>query len=148
MITVREMSFDDLDEVIAIEEACFSVPWTVNGFFSWLLREDACFFVACKDGKIAGYCGLILTPPEGDITNICVSEQYRRQGVAVLLMNALTEKAQEHGIDIIHLEVRESNAPARALYEKLGFKQDGLRPRYYEEPKEDAILMSCSCAKE
>lgn len=145
MITVREMNLDDLDEVIAIEEANFPVPWTMNGFFSWLLREDACFFVAEADGKIIGYCGLILTPPEGDITNICVAEEYRRQGGAVLLMEAVTAQAREHGINTIHLEVRESNIAARALYEKLGFQQDGLRPHYYEQPAEDAVLMSCYC---
>lgn len=142
MITIREMQLDDLDQVIAIEEANFSVPWTMNGFFSWLLREDACFLVATCEEEICGYCGLILTPPEGDITNICVAEGFRRRGVAQLLMQGLLEKAREHKICTIHLEVRKSNTAARALYEKLGFIQDGLRPHYYEEPVEDAVLMS------
>lgn len=142
MITIRKMQFDDLDQVMAIEEANFSVPWTINGFFSFLLREDARFLVAEEADKIVGYCGVILTPPESDITNVCVSEEYRRKGIARMLLGQLQKDLSKSGITTLHLEVRESNLPAIALYEKLGFVRDGLRPRYYENPTEDAILMS------
>lgn len=142
MTVIREMQFDDLDQVLAIEEKNFSVPWTANGFFSFLLREDARFWVAEADGKIAGYCGLILTPPEGDITNVCVDQPFRRRGVAVKLLDTLIREAASLGVTQIHLEVRMSNTPAVALYEQLGFVRDGLRPRYYENPTEDALLMT------
>lgn len=142
MTAIREMQFDDLDQVLEIEEKNFSVPWTANGFFSFLLREDARFWVAEEDGVIAGYCGLILTPPEGDITNICVDEKFRRRGIAVRLLDTLVREAGALGVSQVHLEVRAGNLPAISLYERMGFVRDGLRPRYYEHPAEDALLMT------
>lgn len=143
MIVIREMLFEDLDQVLSIEEANFSVPWTANGFLSFLMREDACFLVAQEDSRILGYCGVILTPPESDITNICVAWDFRRKGVARKLLEHLSSKLLQQGIHEIHLEVRESNLPALNLYRELGFNQDGLRPHYYEAPTEDAVLMTC-----
>ncbi|WP_230398862.1 ribosomal protein S18-alanine N-acetyltransferase [Novisyntrophococcus fermenticellae] len=143
MITIREMLFEDLDQVLSIEEANFSVPWTANGFLSFLMREDAYFLVAVEGNHILGYCGVILTPPESDITNICVAQDFRRKGVARKLLEQLSSKLVQQGIREIHLEVRESNLPALTLYRKLGFNQDGLRPRYYESPTENAVLMTC-----
>lgn len=142
MITIREMQFDDLDEVLSIEEANFSVPWTANGFLAFLLRADARFLVAEEDGKIAGYCGVILTPPESDITNVCVAQEKRRKGIARMLLQTLQSDLSELDIHTIHLEVRKSNQAAISLYEHLGFLPDGLRPNYYESPTEDALLMS------
>lgn len=144
MIEIREMQFDDLDQVIPIEEANFTTPWTANGFFTFLLREDARFLVAEEDGEIVGYCGVILTPPESDITNVCVVENCRRKGIAEKLILQLKTDLLNLGVQVIHLEVRKSNTPAITLYEKLGFSQDGLRPHYYESPTEDAVLMSCT----
>lgn len=142
MIVIREMQFDDLDQIISIEKDNFSDPWTANGFFSFLIREDARFLTAEEDGKVIGYCGAILIPPESEITNVCVVREYRRRGVAKLMLEKLQQDLGKLGISTIHLEVRKSNLPARRLYEHLGFVQDGLRPHYYENPTEDAILMS------
>lgn len=142
MITVRTMEIPDLDQVLPIEEANFSVPWTANGFFSFLIRDDARFFVAEEDGEILGYCGVILCVDEGDITNVCVREESRRSGVGTLLVDHMIRETAKAGIRVWHLEVRKSNEQAIRLYEKFGFQQDGLRKGYYEEPKEDAVLMS------
>ena len=142
MITVREMQIDDLEQVLPIEEANFSDPWTMNGFFSFLLREDALFLVAEEEGRILGYCGAILTPPESDITNVCVEESSRRRGIGRQLIESLRDRLRQMNTDTLHLEVRESNQGAITLYENLGFVRDGLRPGYYERPTEDAILMS------
>lgn len=143
MIRIREMQIDDLEQVMPMEEANFTAPWTANGFFTFLIREDARFLVAEEAGRIVGYCGVILTSPESDITNVCVAEDFRRKGIAEKLIQKLKSDLLRLGIQIIHLEVRKSNLPAIALYEKLEFFKDGLRPQYYQSPTEDAVLMSC-----
>lgn len=91
---------------------------------------------------VYGYVGLVMVPYESDITNITVSGACRRQGIATALLEELFCRCPEKGVTVIHLEVRESNAPARALYEKLGFLVDGRRKNYYTDPAEDAILMT------
>lgn len=142
-ITVREMRLDDIEAVSAIEAATFSAPWSANGFFSYLLRSDAHFLVAEAAGVIAGYCGTILIPPESEITNICVDEVHRRQGIASALLNAQKKFLKTAGMDTLHLEVRRSNEEAIALYKKHGFAPVGTRPNYYTDPAEDALLMTC-----
>ena len=126
MITIREMQIDDLEQVMPIEEANFSIPWTETGFFTFLIRDDALFLVAEEDGEILGYLGILISFDESEITNVCVAEKARRRGIGRALME----------------DVRLSNTPARNLYESLGFVQDGLRKGYYDLPKEDAVLMS------
>ena len=127
MITIREMQIDDLEQVMPIEEANFSIPWTETGFFTFLIRDDALFLVAEEDGEI---------------TNVCVAEKARRRGIGRALMEELFRRMQERKVRVIHLDVRIGNTPARNLYGSLGFVQDGLRKGYYDLPKEDAVLMS------
>lgn len=142
MTTIRPMEIPDLDQVLPIEEANFSVPWTANGFFSFLIREDARFYVAEEEGEIIGYCGVILCLDEGDITNVCVRKDRRNCGIGKLLVQHMINDTAAAGIRVWHLEVRMSNEKAISLYKKLGFVQDGLRKGYYEEPRENAVLMS------
>lgn len=141
-MTVREMTLEDLEQVMKIEEENFSVPWTENGFFSFLIRQDTLFLTAEENGEIAGYCGLVMVPDEGDITNVSVARDKRRRGIGTLLLQELIRRAGEAGVAKLYLEVRESNQAAIALYESLGFQRDGIRRDYYEEPKENAVLMS------
>lgn len=141
MIEIREMQWDDLDQVMEIENACFSNPWTETGFFSFLIREDTLFLVAQDEEEILGYCGIVMVQDEGDIMNVAVAEKARNRGIGGMLMLALTQKTKENGINKIFLEVRESNLPAIHLYEKMGFAANGRRKNYYEAPREDAILM-------
>lgn len=141
-MTVREMTLEDLEQIMKIEEENFSVPWTENGFFSFLIRQDTLFLAAEENGEIAGYCGLVMVPDEGDITNVSVDRDKRRRGIGTLLLRELIRRAGEAGVEKLYLEVRESNQAAIALYESLGFKRDGIRRDYYEEPKENAVLMS------
>ncbi len=142
MITIREMEFTDLEEVIAIENSLFSVPWSENGFFSFMLRDDTMFLVAEEEGAIVGYCGVVMVINEGDITNVAVSSNRQGRGIGRQLVQALIQKTQERGVTQLHLEVRESNQRAISLYQSLGFEQVGIRPDYYEEPVEDGILMN------
>ena len=80
-MNIREMTLEDLDQVMAIEKENFSVPWTENGFFSFLIRQDTLFLVAEDETGIAGYCGIVMVPDEGDITNVSVAGNRRRQGI-------------------------------------------------------------------
>lgn len=143
-MTVREMQLDDLSEVMVIENENFSVPWTEMGFFTFLLRDDTLFLVAEEDGKILGYMGIMMVLDEGEITNVSVSKYARHRGVGRALVGEMLLRMRNRGVITLHLEVRKSNAAAIALYRSFGFVQDGERKMYYEEPVEDAVLMSCS----
>lgn len=141
-MTVRYMEIDDLDQVMEIERDSFSVPWTREGFFTFLTRKDSMFLVAEEKDRILGYCGILMVLDEADVTNVAVRKDRRKEGIGGFLMKSLLLLAQEQGIAVVHLEVRESNEPARRLYERLGFVTDGRRKNYYTDPDEDAVLMS------
>lgn len=138
---IREMQLDDLEQVMVIENELFSVPWTENGFFSFLLREDALFLVAEEEGKILGYCGVLMVLDEGDITNVAVDKKQQGRGIGKKLIQHLIRVTGQAGVTTLHLEVRQSNAAAIALYEGQGFEKAGVRKNYYESPAEDGILM-------
>lgn len=141
-MTIREMQVEDLDQVIALEEELFSVPWTKEGFFSFLLRDNTLFLVVEEKEQILGYCGVMLVLDEGEITNVAVSAKRQREGIGQFLLEGLFLLLRERGIRVLHLEVRESNQTALRLYERVGFQRDGLRRNYYTDPVEDAVLMS------
>ena len=113
MITIREMQIDDLEQVMPIEEANFSIPWTETGFFTFLIRDDALFLVAEEDGEILGYLGILISFDESEITNVCVAEKARRRGIGHALMEELFRRMQERKVRVIHLDVRIGNTPAR-----------------------------------
>ena len=142
-MTVREMQLDDLEGVMVIEKENFSVPWTEMGFFSFLLRDDTMFLVAEEEGKIIGYMGIMMVLDEGEITNVSVSKYARRRGIGRALVGEMIRRMKKRGIVTLHLEVRKSNDAAIAMYSSFGFVKDGERNMYYEEPVEDAVLMSC-----
>lgn len=145
MMIIREMQIDDLEQVMVIENENFSSPWTETGFFSFLIRQDAMFLVAEEDEQILGYCGVLTVLDEGDITNVSVDKKRQGQGIGRALVQGLIEKTRETGVTTLHLEVRESNASAIALYTKMGFEKIGVRKNYYESPMEDGILMCRKC---
>lgn len=141
-MVVREMLAEDLDQVMEIEKDLFSVPWTREGFFAFLLKDNAMFLVVEEKGKILGYCGLLMVLDEGDITNVAVRRDRQKEGIGRFLMESMARLASEQGISLIHLEVRAGNQSAIRLYQRCGFIQDGLRKNYYTDPVEDAVLMS------
>ena len=141
-MTLREMEIDDLDQVMEIEKELFSVPWTKEGFFTFLMKENAMFLVVEEKGSILGYCGILTVLDEGDITNVAVRRERQKEGIGYFMTDGLIRLCQERGVNIIHLEVRRSNQSAIRLYERLGFKEDGIRKNYYADPSEDAILMT------
>lgn len=139
---LREMLVEDLDKVMEIEEDLFAVPWTKEGYFTFLTRKDAMFLVVEEKGEILGYCGLLMVMDEGDVTNVAVRRDRQREGIGNFLMESMLRLAYEQGIRTVHLEVRAGNSVAVRLYERLGFVKDGIRKGYYTDPVEDAVLMT------
>ncbi len=139
-VTVRPMDENDIPALAAIEKECFSLPWSEQAFRDSCALPYAYFFVADVAGQVAGYAGLYKIGDEGDITNVAVSSIYRRKGIAVKIMEAVLSFAREQAMSLINLEVRESNSPAIALYERMGFVNIGKRKNFYEKPLEDAII--------
>ncbi|MDO4276924.1 MAG: ribosomal protein S18-alanine N-acetyltransferase [Eubacteriales bacterium] len=139
---LREMMVDDLDQVMEIENDLFHVPWTKEGFFTYLTRDNAMFLVVEEKGQILGYCGLIMVLDEGDVTNVAVRRDRQCEGIGHFLMDSLVRLAGDQGVTTIHLEVRVSNGTAVRLYERMGFSRDGIRKGYYSNPTEDALLMT------
>ena len=137
------MTSEHLDQVAEIERLCFSDPWSRRMLSEHLENECAATLVALGlDGTVLGYAGLLVVLDEGYITNVAVRPDYRRQGIAGELLGVFQRFAEGKQLAFLTLEVRESNAPARALYTKYGYKEVGVRKNYYDHPKENAILMT------
>lgn len=129
-----------IDELYYIEQSCFDNPWTekmleceLNSPLSILETEE-------RDGKIVGYALGRVVADEAELLKICVLSDWRKQGIAEKMLRALLGKMRENGAAACFLEVRSKNAPAIALYQKLGFEQIALRRNYY--PDDDAVVMS------
>ena len=125
-----------------IENDLISPPWTREGFFTFLLKDENMFFVVEEKGQILGYCSMQTVLDEGDILNVAVTRDRQKEGIGYFLVDSMLMLAAARGIHIVHLEVRESNGSARRLYQRLGFKEDGFRKNYYTEPVENAVLMT------
>lgn len=141
-MTFREMLVEDLDQVMEIENDLISPPWTREGFFTFLLKDENMFFVVEEKGQILGYCSMQTVLDEGDILNVAVTRDRQKEGIGYFLVDSMLMLAAARGIHIVHLEVRESNGSARRLYRRLGFKEDGFRKNYYTDPVENAVLMT------
>lgn len=141
-MVLREMLVDDLDQVMEIEETLFSPPWTREGMFTFLTREDTMFLAVEEKGSVIGYIGSLLVLDEAEILNVAVRKDKQRAGVGGFLMCGLLRLLSERGIRTVHLEVRTGNGTARRLYERNGFAVDGIRKNYYSDPVEDAVLMT------
>lgn len=141
-ITIRKMTKDDLDGVVNIEKECFSTPWSKQSLEETLQYESNQFFVAQVDGMIVGYMGLISVGVEADVTNIAVLPNMRNQGIASTLLKTMLAKVKALGVEVVFLEVRESNESAIHIYKKYGFVPITTRKHYYQNPVEDAIVMS------
>ena len=141
-IIIEKMALCHIEEIARLEVECFSVPWSKNALESELDNNFARFYVAFYNGKIAGYIGAHNVLGEVYITNVAVFPEFRRKGIAGRLISALEKKMAEENALYITLEVRKTNLSAIALYEKMGFKEVGRRKNFYENPREDAVLMT------
>lgn len=140
---IVDVSAEHITQIEEIERKCFSRPWTVGQLRSQMRDVQHEFIAAVSDGRVLGYVGLMYVLDEGYISNVAVHPDARRQGIGDTLIDALAAKAAELELAFLTLEVRESNAPAIALYAKHGFHPVGKRKNYYDAPKEDAVLMTC-----
>ena len=138
---VRKLEAADIEQVADIEQACFSTPWSKQGLEDILFREDVLFLVACEGDEVLGYVGVYCSFDEGEITNVAVALDKRRQKVAEHLLDELIIRLGERQIERIVLEVRVSNRPAIELYKKFGFVNVGTRKNFYQKPTEDAWIM-------
>ena len=128
----------------AQEKECFLTPWPKSSFEKDICKNKfAVYIVAVDDktGKVVGYGGMWHVVNEGHITNIAVSEKYRRQGIGAGIIDGFEKICEENEMIGMTLEVRRGNQKAMGLYRKKGFKISGIRPEYYNDTKEDAIIM-------
>lgn len=141
-LLIRKTTFEDIDQILELEQQNFSFPHTREQ----LNREihDPCYLLLTAADKehVVGYIGLMHVADEGYITNVVVCREYRRCGIADLLLKEIDKKADKLMLSFISLEVRESNLPAIQLYLKNGYIKKAVLPVYYQKPKEDGIIMT------
>lgn len=142
MLEIQQMTQEHIQDVLQIEEACFAIPWTKQDFEREMKENKlAIYIIAVLDGKIVGYAGMWHVVTEGHITNIAVLQEYRRQGIGNALLEQIIHIAEQKEMIGITLEVRISNIAAQKLYIKYGFRPEGFRKNYYQDTKEDAVIM-------
>jgi ribosomal-protein-alanine N-acetyltransferase len=140
-MTIERMNESHVAAVAALEKLCFADPWSLNSVASELKNPLALWLVAVEEDVVCGYIGSQSVMGESDMMNVAVNPDFRRKGIGEALVGALSDALKALGNTSLTLEVRASNAPAIALYEKLGFTQVGLRKNYYRNPKEDALIL-------
>lgn len=138
---IIKMNESHVSQIAQLEQLCFSDAWSENSIRSELTNPLSLWLVAVDGDRVAGYIGSQTVLGWADMMNLCVSPDYRRQGIGEKLTMELERQLREEKVECLTLEVRVSNAPAITLYEKLGFTQVGKRPRYYEKPREDALIL-------
>ena len=141
MICYEEMNIAHVPAVARLERENFSLPWSENVLHSELSNPLALWIVALDEGEVVGYVGAQIVPDEADMMNLAVDEKYRRMGIGKSLVERLVERLQARCVRSLTLEVRVSNLPAISLYESMGFLVAGRRPKYYQKPKEDALIL-------
>jgi len=140
--SVRPMTLDDLDGVMAVEQEAFLAPWSRSAFEEELVKNRLARYLVALDAEaIVGYAGTWLVINEAHVTNVAVHAGRRREGIGRLLMEALMQMARDAGMESMTLEVRVSNEAAKMLYQQLGFVSAGIRKNYYSETKEDALIL-------
>jgi [ribosomal protein S18]-alanine N-acetyltransferase len=138
-MTIRSLAYADLPQVIAIERRAFATPWSLAMFVLELSKPSSVCLAALSDHRVAGYLICSRYADVWHLMNIAVDPASRRRGVAQAMLEALLQRAGTEGA--YTLEVRPSNAPAISLYEQFGFRSAGIRPRYYQDTGEDAMIM-------
>ena len=146
-ICIRRMTEEDIPQAVEIEKLCFSEPWTEGSYRSCFLRDgtQSWFYAAVREDcpeELLGIIGLSRMGDDGEIANVAVRPQHRRKGIArILLEKALADGSRCLGLHDFTLEVRAGNDAAIRLYESEGFRTEGIRPRFYRNPEEDAKIM-------
>lgn len=141
-IRFRQMNLLDIDRIMEIEHRSFATPWSRVAFEGELVRNHfARYIVVEVDGKVAGYAGMWLIIDEAHVTNIAIDPACRGKKLGEALLRQMMASAVRNGASRMTLEVRVSNQKAQNLYQKLGFKNYGVRKGYYTDNGEDAMIM-------
>lgn len=138
---IEPMNASHVPQIAQLEKRCFSDPWSEKSIVSELENPLSVWLVAVDGGQLIGYVGSQTVLGETDMMNLAVAPEARRQGTGRALVLALVDALTEKGSHSLMLEVRVSNTPAQKLYESLGFSQVGRRPKYYVNPREDALIL-------
>lgn len=142
MVKTRKMTVEDIDRVFEIESQSFKTPWSKESFYTEVKENTlATYLVLTLDDAVIGFGGMWLIMDEIHITNVAVAPEHRGQGYSKTLITDMIRYAKEKGFQHMTLEVRVSNAVAISLYEKFGFEGVGVRPKYYVDTGEDALVM-------
>lgn len=140
-VRIREMTAEDVEDAARLESVNLGKEaWSQKQLIDAMTRDDTIYLVADMAGRIVGLCGVQNISGDGEITNVSVAGDVRRMGTAYKMMRQLLQRGEGLGITAYTLEVRAANKPAIGLYEKLGFKSEGVRPGFYEGPKDDAVI--------
>lgn len=141
-IKIVKLHANHLDELAELEKECFSTPWSYDSLANELMNPLSVFYVAEVSGEVAGYISMNAISYEGFINNLAVKENFRRHGIGAALVQALCNYAGEHEMTVLTLEVRPSNTAAIQLYEGFGFRQEGERKNFYNNPTENGLIMT------
>ncbi len=142
-LAVAPMEPEDIPAVHAIESASFPTPWPPYAFRQELETNRMARYLVVRAGvRVIGYAGIWLMVDEAHVTTFAVMPAYRRRGIGGLLLSELVELSADLGATVVTLEVRLSNAEARRMYQRFGFRPVGVRPRYYSDNGEDALIMT------
>ena len=141
-IRVRIAKSSDLDDIYDLDVQTFAMPWSKEALSYDILENDNAFVIVAEyEGEFAGYADIWTVLDEADLNSIAVIVDFRRKGIGDAIMLAMTEMLSANGVATINLEVRVSNMPAIKLYKKYGFNECGVRPGYYLDNGEDALIM-------
>ena len=141
-IRVRIAKSSDLDDIYDLDVQTFAMPWSKEALSYDILENDNAFVIVAEyEGEFAGYADIWTVLDEADLNSIAVRVDFRRKGIGDAIMLAMTEMLSANGVATINLEVRVSNMPAIKLYKKYGFNECGVRPGYYLDNGEDALIM-------
>lgn len=141
-IVFRYMREEDIDQVLEIEHASFTTPWSREAFYNELHNNKFAIYIVLEiDKKVVGYCGVWIVVDEAHVTNVAILPEYRGRKLGEALMQKLFDVARGMGARSMTLEVRVTNYIAQSLYRKFGFQNGGLRKNYYIDNQEDALVM-------
>jgi ribosomal-protein-alanine N-acetyltransferase len=140
-LTIRDMQENDLPAVLAIEQISFSTPFSKEYFFNELYKKHALLKVAVSEGQVIGYICADYHLHEAQILNLAIHPDFRRRGAATILMTHVMKGLKKKGCVFLYLVVRASTTGAQKFYERLGFKVEAIRKKYYSDPVEDALQM-------
>ena len=140
-MTITNMTNAHVTQIAELEKCCFNDPWSEMSIASELNNRLSCWLVALDGDVVVGYVGSQTVLGETDMMNIAVHPGYRKQGIATDLIQTLIDTLSKQGSHSLMLEVRQTNEPAKNLYQALGFETVGIRKNYYRNPREDALIL-------